>query len=167
VLLGATVAAGLVVVALGVLAASALADTPSKTVESAAVIDAPRADVWSTLVDVASYAEWNPAIVRAEGRVAIGSALELHYDDGESTEVEVFDVKELRKLRWRDRLVLPGVRDRELTIRVRDAAGGATRVVVVQRVEGLGAPFYDTDSDAERMERMLVALGTRVSDRDL
>lgn len=157
---------GLAVAMLGVLFVSALADTPSTTSETVTVVEAPRADVWSTLVDFDSYPEWNPVIVRAEGQVTIGSTLGLTFDDGDTTEVEVLDVKERRKLRWRDRLVLPGVRDRELTIRLRDAAEDATRVVVVQRVEGLGTPFYDTDPDAEDMSRLLAALEARLTGRD-
>ena len=40
-------------------------------------IDASPVQVWRALTDLSGYSEWNPFIVRAEGRVEVGSRLAL------------------------------------------------------------------------------------------
>ncbi len=41
-------------------------------------IDATAAEVWAVLTDLAQYSSWNPFVVRAAGRVAVGETLECH-----------------------------------------------------------------------------------------
>ena len=49
-----------------------------------------------------------------------------------------------RKLRWQDRLVLPGVRDWEYEFVLEPLANGRVRVDQIIHIEGLLAPFADT-----------------------
>ena len=44
-----------------------------KTFYAATTIDAPADRVWGVLTDIAHWPEWNPSVVRVEGRVALGS----------------------------------------------------------------------------------------------
>ena len=46
-------------------------------ISTAVEIDAPAARVWSVLVDLPAYREWNPFIVEASGTVAVGETLAL------------------------------------------------------------------------------------------
>jgi uncharacterized protein YndB with AHSA1/START domain len=47
---------------------------------AAVTIDAPLATVWAVMLDTASYAAWNPFVVRveADGQPAVGTPLVLH-----------------------------------------------------------------------------------------
>ena len=128
---------------------SAAVDEPSKVLRVTATVDAPERLVWRTVTDLEAYEDWNPTIVSAEGRLEEGATLDLQFRGGsahtERREVEVLAVNPRHKLRWQDRMLLPGVRDRELTIRLRWLRAGRTLVRVDERYEGLLAPFSDTD----------------------
>ncbi len=47
----------------------------SLTIETRIAIDAPAKTVWSVLVDLDAYAQWNPFIVNAKGVIAEGETL--------------------------------------------------------------------------------------------
>jgi hypothetical protein len=159
------VAIGLGVVLAGALLVSAIADEPSKIVRASTRISAPQRDVWQAVADVEAYAVWNPTIVSVEGRLEKGSTLAIRVRDGdgnlESREVRVLDVNGPRKFRWQDRLLLPGVRDRELTIRVRWLDPGHSLVIAAERYEGLLAPLADTDDEEVGLQRLVEALRVR------
>src|SRR5262245_46571607 len=78
-------------------------------------IDAPPARVWSVLVDLPAYREWNPFIVEAAGTVAAGETLSLRMAlPGRapmSIEPQLLVVAPERELRWKGRLILPGLFD--------------------------------------------------------
>jgi hypothetical protein len=67
-----------------------------------------------------------------------------------------------RKLRWQDRLVLPGLRDWEYEFVLEPLGDGRTLLVQQLRVEGLLAPFADTDALREALERSGEALQVRL-----
>jgi len=48
-----------------------------RTVSAEIHIDAPPATVWAVLIDLASYHEWNPLFVAADGNVAAGQRITL------------------------------------------------------------------------------------------
>jgi hypothetical protein len=153
-------------VSAGAVLASAALDAPSRTVGSTIVVEAGRAHVWDALLDEGGPEAASPTIVHVVGRVEVGESVELVVvRDGERDvrEMEVLDVKKLRKLRLRDRLLAPGIRDRELTIRLQMDGRSRTHVHIEERVEGLAAPFYDAGADGDRFERMLEALEARLA----
>jgi hypothetical protein len=157
---------GLVVIVLaGAVLVSAAVDEPSQTVRASSTVRARERDVWRLLTNLEAYANWNPTIVKADGVLEEGATLELRFRHGggdlENREVSVVDVNPIHKLRWQDRLLLAGVRDREFTIRVRSFRQGETRVTAAERYEGLLAPFADTDEAKAGLERMLTALRMR------
>ena len=160
------IATGLVVIVLaGAVLVSAAVDEPSQTVRASSTVRARERDVWRLLTNLEAYGTWNPTIVKADGVLEEGATLELRFKHGdgdlENREVSVIAVNPIHKLRWQDRLLLPGVRDREFTIRVRSFRQGETRVTAAERYEGLLAPFADTDEEKTGLERMLTALRSR------
>jgi hypothetical protein len=165
--------AALVVVALVVCAgaaalASAVLDRPRSATRVDLVIRAQRADVWNILVDLDSYGAWNPLIRSARGELVEGQTLDLTLaepDGGmEDAEVEVTSVREGRKLRWKDRLFGPGVRDREYEIRLEPLEPGVVRVIAQEAYEGLLVPFESLDGQHEELTSMLEALKTRAEE---
>ena len=151
-----------VVVIAGAVFVSALSDEPSQSIRVATTANAREQEVWRLLTDLAGYRSWNPTIVSADGTLEEGATLDLRFKNGngdlESREVTVVDVNPIHKLRWQDRLAVPGVRDRETTIRVRSFRQGQTVVSVDERFEGLLAPFADVAEERIELERMLAAL---------
>ena len=156
---------GLVMVLAAALLVSAATDEPSKIVHASTTVNARQRNVWHTLADFDAYADWNPTIVSIRGRLEKGSTLALRVRDGdghlETREVRVLDLKAPRKLRWQDRLLLPGVRDRELTIHVQRLSSRHIVVTADERYEGLLAQLADTDDEELGLQRMLDALRTR------
>ena len=128
IVLALAIAACCVVVVAGAVFVSALSDEPSQTIRVATTANAREREVWRLLTDLEGYTSWNPTIVRADGTLEEGATLDLRFKNGngdlESREVTVVDVNPIHKLRWQDRLALPGVRDRETTIRVRSFRPG-------------------------------------------
>jgi hypothetical protein len=147
------------------LAGSALTDLPAKSAYSEIVITAPRERVWQILTDLDAYPEWNPVVTRAAGTLEEGESLEVQLlEPGggpEATDLSVLVVHPMRKIRWQDRMFVPGIRDREYEIIVAPAGDGRYRVVQRERVEGLGAPFVDIDGIDEGLDLIAHALKRR------
>ena len=156
----------LIVLAGVVLATSAKLDTPSQSSTVNRVIDAPRETVWAALVDIDSYAAWNPYITAASGDLEEGKELRLVVEapgeDSENATMKVLTARFERKLRLEDRLVLPGVRDEELTFRVIKITPTSVRFEETARLEGLLAPFADLGPTTSGLEAMAAALALRV-----
>jgi hypothetical protein len=141
-----------------VVLASAALDRPSSTVRVEMSVTAPRARIWRLLTNFEQYERWNPYVVRARGDARIGNELTLGTESGDEITPEVMDVKAKRKLRWRSRLLAPGILDEEQTFRILPLANGRFQLVSESRIEGVLAPFADT-SDRERgFTRMLRAM---------
>ena len=80
-------------------------------------IAAPPLRVWDVLTDFARFPEWNPFIVRIEGRPEPGARLRVEIKPpGRSAMAfspTVLAARAGKELRWRGRLLLPGVFDGE------------------------------------------------------
>ena len=50
---------------------------PRKSVRAEVVVDATPDEVWSVIMDTASYAEWNPILVSVDGTFAEGAELTI------------------------------------------------------------------------------------------
>jgi hypothetical protein len=78
-------------------------------------IEAPPAEVWRHLVDMAAYAEWNPFIHEASGEPEVGRRLSLRMrpPGGRSTSFRptVTVVVPATTIEWLGHLVVPGVFD--------------------------------------------------------
>jgi hypothetical protein len=158
--------AALAVAALVALGASALLDRPAQIVSFSATVDARKPDVWATLTDFAAYEEWNPTFTRASGEAREGSTLELEAvlpgHEPESLDAKVLIARPDRKLRWQDRLLVPGLRDWEYEFVLEPLEPGRVLVVQQLRVEGLLAPFADTGAAQEALENLAQALQQRL-----
>jgi hypothetical protein len=162
----ALLALGLVVLVLVALGASALLDRPAEVVSSTTTVEGPKRDVWAVLTDFEGYDEWNPVVTSAAGEAVEGSDLELEVvlpgHDPESLDAKVLIVRPERKLRWQDRLYVPGLRDWEYEFALEPLEDGRVLVVQQLRIEGLLAPFADTDAAEEALELAAAALAERM-----
>ena len=80
-------------------------------------IAAPAARVWGVLTDFPRFPEWNPFITRIEGTPEPGAPLRVQIKPpGESAMTftpTVLVARPEKELRWRGRLLLPGIFDGE------------------------------------------------------
>jgi hypothetical protein len=162
------VVAGLAVLCLVALGASAALDRPARVVIVTSTVVGTKQEVWDTLTDFAAYEEWNPVVTEASGEAREGGELDLEAQlpghDPESLEAKVLIFRPERKLRWQDRLLLPGIRDWEYEFVLEPVEGGRVRVVQLLRIEGLLAPFADTGAAREALELQADALAARVAE---
>ena len=162
---GMTAAVLAVLLVVAALVASAALDRPAEVSAAEVTIGAPVAVVWAVLTDLEAYPEWNPVVTRARGTLAEGETLELEYvraDGGRETiEVEVTILREERKLRWRRRLLLPGLRDQELEVVLEPMGGEQTAVSARSRYEGVLAPFVEDEEPRREITALLAALRAR------
>jgi hypothetical protein len=159
-------ALGLIVLVLAALGASALLDRPAQVASSSATVPGPKREVWAVLTDFERYGEWNPFVTRASGEVVEGGHLELEAvlpgHDPETLDAEVLIVRPERKLRWQDRLLVPGLRDWEYEFALEPLPDGRVLVVQQLRAEGLLAPFFDAEAAEEALELAAAALAERL-----
>jgi hypothetical protein len=108
-------------------------------------IDAEPARVWAVLVDLPAYRDWNPFIVEAAGTVAVGETLTLRMTlpgwDPTTIEPRLVAVEPARELRWRGRLLVPGLFDGEHAFVLTPLPGGRTRLDHTERFGGLLLPL--------------------------
>lgn len=158
--------AGLAAAALLALGASALLDRPARVASLSATVEASKPEVWAVLTDFAAYDDWNPFLQKASGEAREGSSLELQAvlpgHEPESLDAKVLIARPDRKLRWQDRLVVPGLRDWEYEFVLEPLEPGRVLVVQQLRVEGLLAPFADTEAAQEALELLVEALQQRL-----
>lgn len=109
-------------------------------------IDAPREKVWSILVDLARYPEWNPFTPRIEATLKVGDPVILHVQmkPGQKTmrQPEVMtSYVEGQELGWGTTMVHGAVLHANRTQKLIDLGGGRTRYETVDRFEGAIVPL--------------------------
>lgn len=109
-------------------------------------IGAPRARVWSILVDLSRYPEWNPFTPRVEASLKIGEPVILHVamKPGKPTmrQPEVMtSYVEGEELGWGTTMGHRALLHANRTQRLVDLGGGRTRYDTVDRFEGALVPL--------------------------
>jgi hypothetical protein len=116
-----------------------------KTLTTEIDIAAPRERVWQVLSDLTAYREWNPFIVQAVGRAAVGDRLTLRMQPvgGRAMTLRptVTDVREGESLRWVGHLGIRGILDVEHSFLLGPAPGNGTRLVQGEDFRGLLVPL--------------------------
>ena len=165
--LALVVLAALVLLALAALGASAALDRPARIMMVSTAVEASKPEVWAVLTNFDDYDQWNPVITSASGEPVVGAELDLELTlpghDPEELDAEVLIVRGDRKLRWQDRLVVPGVRDFEYEFIIQPVEPGRVVVVQLLRSEGLLAPFTDEEAGREALALIGEALVERLA----
>lgn len=142
------------------------------TISTTVEIDAPSARVWSVLVDLPAYREWNPFIVDASGKVVVGETLALRMAlpgrDPMSIQPRLLVVDPERELRWKGRLVVPGLFDGEHAFVLTSLADGRTRLDHSEQFAGLLLPIAKSmvyDGTVQSFHALNAALANRATTR--
>ena len=99
-------------------------------IETKIQIDAPADIVWSELIDMSQYSEWNPFIEYEDGETSKGEKLQLKIvqPSGMSFSIKptVTENRENQKFEWLGRLLMPGIFDGRHTFELAEENGTTT-----------------------------------------
>jgi hypothetical protein len=101
-----------------------------KEIRTEIVIEAPRAQVWKTLMDFEKYGHWNPFIVSIEGKAIKGGKLRNTMRQGKKDQVFKPQIMELipeKRFEWLGKLPLGAFTGRHYFI-LEDAGVGRTKL---------------------------------------
>jgi len=132
-------------------------------------IAAPIEVVWETLTDLATYPDWNPFIVSAQGRAEVGERLTNRMQPPGGTAITfkptVTVVEPAATLEWLGRLGLPGIFDGRHRFDLTPSEHGGTLVTQSEEFDGILVRFMRTSLDTKTkagFEAMNAALKARV-----
>jgi hypothetical protein len=132
-------------------------------------IAAPAEQVWQVLTDFARYPEWNPFVRELTGEVAPGRAIEVKLALGGGKPMPIspvvvrFDAPV--ELRWRGKLLVPGIFDGEHSFAVEAIDSRRSRLIHAEQFSGILIPVFRrfAGQQTERaFEAMNLALKARV-----
>lgn len=137
----------IVVLAMGI---ATLLFIGKKHITTEIVIHAPADNVWSILVDIDKYPEWNPFIRKAVGNIEEGNTLEVTFqtkgDDPIVFTPKIISYKEKAVLQWEGRLFLPGIFTGRHTFELVPVSADTTRLIQKEDFNGILVPFFDYES---------------------
>lgn len=136
---------------------------PRKSVKAELLIDAPVEDIWSVLMDGASYSEWNPILVAVEGDFAEGAVMNVSMKTSDGGVTPVTPV--VKKLQTHEELNQFGGMRGVLTYDHHwylEPAGTGTRVTQFEEYRGIGVLFWNPAWVEEAYMEGLRALKERV-----
>lgn len=115
------------------------------TVHTEIDINASPERVWSVLADLAAYPEWNPMIRRAEGELARGKRITVHFNPPGTKETtfrpKLLVVEPGRELRWQGQPGFPLLFESEHVFIIERTAGGKSRLSHDMLFYGLLVPL--------------------------
>ncbi len=122
------------------------ASTRTHRIDTTIDIAAPPRRVWSILCDFPGYARWNPFVREISGESEVGASLvvALEPPGGRAMRFRpvIVALQENRELRWKGKLLIPGLFDGEHWFRLREHAPGGTTFEHGEQFSGLLVPRF-------------------------
>jgi hypothetical protein len=120
-------------------------------VESHIEIRASTERVWDLLTEFASYPRWNPFVRSIEGELVVGRKLSVFIQPpgsgGMRFHPTLLIVSPRRELRWKGKLLLPGVFDGEHYFKLEAATSGGVLFRQGENFAGLLVPMFRKSLD--------------------
>ena len=114
-------------------------------------IDAAPEAVWSVLIDLDRYSDWNPFIVSVDGRAKVGERLTNRLQPpggrGVTFKPTVTVVEPYTTFEWLGRFGLPGIFDGRHRFELTPTASGGTHVNHAEQFDGILVRFLRTSLD--------------------
>jgi hypothetical protein len=127
-----------------------------KELRSEIEIQATPERVWQLLTDFASFPDWNPFIRTASGAIEIGGRLDVLIQPSGASAMtfrpKVLKAEPARELRWRGRLLVPGLFDGEHSFMIESIGDHRVRFVQQELFKGILVPVFSRrlDRDTQR-----------------
>jgi len=132
-------------------------------------IQAPPAAVCAALTDMHSYSECNPFIPHLAGELREGATLEVRIEPpgGRAMTFKPTVLGVERELRWRGRLLLPGIFDGEHILHVEPLDEARSRFTQAERFSGILVGLFQGTLEKTELgfEQMNAALKARAERR--
>lgn len=115
-----------------------------RTVQAVQVIPAPLADVWSVLVDTASYGRWNPFVTELSGDLVEGGRISVRVAPPGGKPMAfrpVVTALDGRRLEWLGKLGVRGLFDGRHTFELHPLTHDTTRLTQREDFSGLLVPL--------------------------
>lgn len=129
------------------------------SLETQISINASAERVWSVLVDFASHQRWNPFIRSIEGRPEVGQALRVFIQPpggkGMQFRPTVLAVETNRELRWKGKLLLPGLFDGEHYFKLEIVPSAGVILHQGELFTGMLVPFFKGSIDGATKQGFL------------
>jgi hypothetical protein len=113
--------------------------------EASSEIDVPAARAWQVLADLASYADWNPFIVAAEGELRVGEHLKVTLRAPDRPAVtfrpRILALEPGHLITWKGQWLLPGLFDGRHTLHVEPLGDSRCRFTTHEEVTGILLPL--------------------------
>jgi hypothetical protein len=107
--------------------------------------------VWSLLVDFPSQSRWNPFVRSIEGSLAVGQSLKVFIQppgaSGMRFRPTVLTVQPNRELRWKGKLVVPGLFDGEHYFKLEAKPAGGLTFHQGELFSGILVPLFRRSLD--------------------
>jgi hypothetical protein len=114
-------------------------------------IEAPVERVWALLTDFPSYARWNPFVRSIEGTLEVGQSLKVFVQPPGAKGMQfrpiVLAAEPHRELRWKGKLLLPGLFDGEHYFRLEGRPGGGLTFRQGEIFSGMLVPLFRRSLD--------------------
>jgi hypothetical protein len=114
-------------------------------------IAAPVERVWSLLIDFPSYPRWNPFIRSIEGTIEVGKPLKVLIQPPGARAMRfrprVLAVQPNSELRWKGKLLLPGLFDGEHYFKLEAKPGGGLIFHQGETFSGILVPLFRRSLD--------------------
>ena len=136
-------------------------------------IQAPVEKVWQILTDTDQYNEWNPFIKSLQGSLREGERIqvELQPADKKSMTIrpKIVSIQKDKELRWKGRLIMPGIFDGEHIFELTELEDHSTRFIHREKFSGILVPLLRkmlNDNTRRGFERMNQRLKERCESND-
>lgn len=127
-----------------------------KTISTDIQINAPVEKVWAVLTDFAAYPSWNPFIRSLNGEVAVGNTITVRIEPPGGSAMTfkpvVLNYEPGKLLRWKGKLLLPGLFDGTHVFELTDNGDGTTNLVHEEHFSGILVPLFSKMLDNNTME---------------
>ena len=137
-----------------------------KTITTTHEIDATPEEVWNVLLDFPSHEKWNPFFSRIVGNATERESIKITArkgdGDGMSFSPTILDVDPNRLLRWKGKLLIPGIFDGEHIFRLETLDGNRTLLHHSENFGGILIPLMgkllaDTEQGFRGLNEALAA----------
>ena len=111
-----------------------------KNLQTEIIINAPAEKVWSILTDFEKFPQWNPFIVKLEGKPEVNARLRAELKNGDGVSVfkpKVLVAEKNKAFEWLGSLPVPGIFNGHHYFRIEALSGGQTKFTHGENFSGL------------------------------